>query len=97
RNDPPPLSRVLALPHAACIPRRRRLVHLSSRDPPADAGRQRRGRLAAAPIQEAHGRLASEHERLEHLSATLLRAPAAVLSLRLWPAERDRLALGTRR
>src|SRR5256885_698555 len=96
-DDPPPLSRLLALPHAARFPRRRRLVHLGRRDPAVDAGRQRRGRLAAPPVQEADGRLAAQHGRLEHLAAALLRAAAAVLSLRLRTAERDRLARGARR
>src|SRR5205823_4321697 len=83
--------------HAARVPRRRRLVHLGRRDPAADARRQRRGGLAAPAVQEADGRLAAQHERLEHLAATLLRTATAVLSLRLRTAERDRLARGARR
>ena len=41
---------------------------------------------------QAHGRLAPQHGRLEHLAAPLLRAAAAVLPLRVRAPERDRLA-----
>ena len=40
---------------------------------------------------QAHGRLAAQHGRLEHLAAPLLRAAAAVLPVRVRPSERDRL------
>ena len=53
---------------------------------------QRDGRMDAAPIQEADGRLAAEHGRLEHLPPPLLRAAAAVLPVRVRPLQRDRLA-----
>ena len=51
-------------------------------DPATDARRQRDRRVDAAPVQEADGRLAAQHGRLEHLAPALLRATAAVLSLR---------------
>ena len=94
RVDRAPLSRLLALLDPARLPRGRRLVHLRAGDPAADAGRERDGRMDASAIQEAHGRLAAQHGRLEHLAPSLLRAPAAVLSLRVRPLQRDRLARG---
>src|SRR5439155_13715958 len=45
-----------------------------------------------AAVQEADGRLAPQHGRLEHLAEALLRPAAALLPLRLRPPERDRLA-----
>ena len=45
---------------------------------------------------QANGRLAAEHGRLEHLAASLLRAAVAVLSLRVWSPECDRVAGGAR-
>ena len=45
---------------------------------------------------QAHGRLAAQHGRLEHLAQPLLRAAAAVLSVRVRPPERDRVARGAR-
>ena len=45
---------------------------------------------------QAHGRLAPQHGRLEHLAAPLLRAAAALLPLRLRAPERDRLEGGAR-
>ena len=95
-----PLSRVLALPHAADLSHRRRLVHLGRRDPRADAARQRRGSLDARVLREANGRLAREHGRLEHQPSALLRTAAAVLPVLVRALERDRLARrarGTRR
>ena len=92
RPDHPPLPDLLALPDAAALPRRRRLVHRRRRDPGAAAGRERDGRVDAAAIQEAHGRLAAQHGRLEHLAQALLRPPAALLSVRVRDAERGRLA-----
>ena len=92
RVDRAPLSRLLALLDTARLPRGRRLVHLRAGDPAADAGRERDGRMDASAIQEAHGRLAAQHGRLEHFAPPLLRAPAAVLSLRVRPLQRDRLA-----
>ena len=41
---------------------------------------------------EAHGRLAPQHGRLEHLAQALLRPAAPSLPLRVRPPERDRLA-----
>ena len=45
-----------------------------------------------AYYEQADGRLAAQHGRLEHLAAPLLRAAAAVLSVRVRAPERDRLA-----
>ena len=53
-------------------------------------------RVDAAAVQEAHGRLAAQHGRLEHLAQALLRSAAAVLSVRVRAPERDRLAGGAR-
>ena len=92
RHDRPPLPGLLALPHAARLPGRRRLVHLGRRDPPAAARRQRDRRVDAAAVRQADGRLAPQHGRLEHLPPPLLRAAAALLPLRLRAPERDRLA-----
>ena len=47
-TDRAPLPELLALPDAARLPRRRRLVHPRRRDPPADAGGERDGRVDAA-------------------------------------------------
>ena len=41
--------------------------------------RERRGRVGARLLRQAHGRLAREHGRLEHLAPALLRAAAALL------------------
>ena len=87
-----PLPRVLALPHAAHLPHLGRLVHLRPRPARADARGQRGREVDARVHGQAHGRLAREHGRLEHLPPPLLRAAAAVLPLRLRPPERDRLA-----
>ena len=62
------------------------------RDPAADARRERDRRVDAAAVRQADGRLAAQHGRLEHLAQALLRAAAAVLSLRVRAPERDRLA-----
>ena len=86
-----PLPGVLALPHAADLPHLRRLVHRRRRAAAAAAGREREGRVDARVHGQAHGRLAREHGRLEHLAAPLLRAAAAVLPVRLRAPERDRL------
>src|SRR4051794_15962103 len=91
-----PLPRVLALPNAAHLPHRRRLVHQRQGHPPAEARRERRGGVDAGVLRQAHGRLAREHGRLEHLAPPLLRAAAAVLPVRVRPPERDRLTGGAR-
>ena len=96
RPDRPPLSDLLALQDAARLPRRRRLVHLRRRDPPAAAGRERDRRVDAELLLEADGRLAAQHGRLEHLAQALLRPAAALLPVRVRPSERDRLARGAR-
>ena len=49
----------------------------------AAARRERDGRVDAAAVQEAHGRLAAQHGRLEHLAQALLRPAAAVLPVRV--------------
>ena len=94
--DHPPLPDLLALQDAARLPRRRRLVHLRGRDPAAAAGRERDRRVDADLLLEADGRLAAQHGRLEHLAQALLRAAAAVLSVRVRAPERRRLARGAR-
>ena len=96
RADHPPLSDLLALPHAARLPRRRRLVHRRRRDARADARRERDGRVDAAAVREADGRLAAQHGRLEHLAEALLRPAAALLPVPVRPPERGRLARGAR-
>ena len=95
-HDHAPLPDLLALRDAARLPRGRRLVHRLRRDPPADARRERDRPVDAGLLLEAHGRLAAEHGRLEHLAQALLRAAAAPLPVRLRGAERDRLARGAR-
>ena len=92
----PPLPHVLALRDAARLPRRRRLVHRRRRDPPADARRERRRRVDTGLLLQAHGRLAPQHGRLEHLAQAVLRVAAPLLPVRLRPAERRRLARGAR-
>ena len=94
--DHAPLPDLLALRDAARLPRGRRLVHRLRRDPPADARRERDRRVDARLLLEADGRLAAQHGRLEHLAEALLRAAAALLSVRLRRAERDRVAGGAR-
>ena len=91
-DDRPPLPDLLALQDAARLPRRRRLVHRGGRDPAADARRERDRRMDAAAVRQAHGRLAPQHGRLEHLAQALLRAAAPVLRMRVRRPERDRLA-----
>ena len=59
---------------------------------PTAARRERHGRVDASSVQEADGRLAPQHGRLEHLAEALLRAAAAVLPVRVRHAERHRLA-----
>ena len=76
-----PLPPLLALRHAAHLPDHRRLVHLRRRAPPAAARRERDRRVDARVHGQAHGRLAPEHGRLEHLAPPLLR-PAAARSTR---------------
>ena len=87
-----PLPALLALRHAADLPDRRRLVHLRRRAPAAAARRERDGRVDARVHGQAHGRLAAQHGRLEHLAPALLRPAAAVLPLRVRAPERDRVA-----
>ena len=86
-----PLPALLALRHAAHLPHLRRLVHRRRRRPRAAARGERDGRVGARLHGQAHGRLAAQHGRLEHLAPPLLRAAAAVLPLRLRAPERDRV------
>ncbi len=81
-DDRAQLPVLLALPHAAHLPPLRRLVHRGRRAAAAAARRERDRRVDARLHGQAHGRLAAQHGRLEHLAAPLLRAAAAVLPLR---------------
>ena len=83
---------LLALPHAAHLPALGRLVHRGRRDPAGAARRERHRRVDARLHGQAHGRLAAQHGRLEHLAPPLLRPAAAVLPLRVRASERDRIA-----
>ena len=58
---------------------------------PTAARGERQGAVGARVHGQAHGRLAAQHGRLEHLAAPLLRAAAAVLSVLVRPPERRRL------
>ena len=83
RSRRAPLPALLALPDAADLPRHRRLVHRGRRSPPDAPRGQRDGRVDAGVHGQAHGRLAAEHGRLEHLPPALLRASAALLPVRV--------------
>ena len=96
RADHPPLPDLLALPHAARLPRRRRLVHRRRRGARAAPRREPDGRVDAAAVREADGRLAPQHGRLEHLAEALLRPAAALLPVPVRAPERGRLARGAR-
>ena len=85
------LPALLALRHAADLPPLRRLVHLGRGAAPEAPRGQPGGRVDAGLHGQAHGRLAPQHGRLEHLEAALLRPAAALLPLRLRPPERDRV------
>ena len=82
------LPALLALRHAAHLPALRRLVHRGRRDPPEAARGEREGRVGARVHGQAHGRLAAQHGRLEHLAAPLLRPAAAVLPVLVRAPER---------
>ena len=90
RPDHAPLPDLLALQDAAPLPRRRRLVHRRRRDLRARSCSTRTRRVEWTPslLLEADGRLAAQHGRLEHLAQALLRPAAAVLPVRVRPAER---------
>ena len=75
----------------AHLPHLRRLVHLGAAGARAAPRRQPHGRVDAGLHGQAHGRLAGQHGRLEHLPAPLLRPAAAVLPLRLRAPHRRRL------
>ena len=85
------LPALLALRHAAHLPDRRRLVHRRRRDQAEAARGEREGRVGARVHGQAHGRLAAQHGRLEHLPPPLLRPAAAVLPVRVRAPDRDRL------
>ena len=91
------LPALLALRHAAHLPALRRLVHLGRGDPAEAARGEREGRVGARVHGQAHGRLAAQHGRLEHLAPPLLRAAAAVLPVLVRAPERDRLEGRARR
>ena len=93
-HGPPPLSALLALRHAAHLACDGRLADRGGRPAPDAARRERDGRVDAGLHGQAHGRLAAQHGRLEHLPAPLLRASASVLPVRLRAPERDRLEGG---
>ena len=61
------------------------------RAPPAAARGERDRALGAGLHGQAHGRLAAQHGRLEHLAPPLLRPAAAVLPVRVRAPERDRV------
>jgi hypothetical protein len=82
---------VLAVPYAADLPHLRRLVHRRRRDPRAHARGQPRRRVDARLHGQAHGRLAGQHGRLEHLAAPLLRPAPPLLPVRVRPPDRDRV------
>ena len=91
------LPALLALRHAAHLPHLRRLVPLRRGAPPAAPRCERDGRVDAGLHGQAHGRLAAEHGRLEHLAPPLLRLAAAVLPLWLRAAQRGRVEAGAAR
>ena len=64
--------------------------------PRAAARGERDRRVGAGVHGQAHGRLAAQHGRLEHLAPPLLRPAAAVLSVRVRAPERDRVEGGAR-
>ena len=64
---------------------------------PAAPRGERDGGVDARVHGQAHGRLAAQHGRLEHLAPPLLRAPAAVLPVLVRAPERDRLEGGAAR
>ena len=83
RHVHPPLPALLALRDAADLPVVGRLVHRASDELPSAAARRERDRqVDARLLREAHGRLAAQHGRLEHLPQALLRTAAADLPLR---------------
>ncbi len=87
---------LLALSHAAHLPHLGRLVHRGRRASAAAPGRQRGGRVDARVHGEAHGRLAPQSRRLEHLAPPLLRPPPAHLPVRLRAPQRRRLTCRAR-
>src|SRR2546423_52405 len=90
--DRPRVPDLLALLAAPRLRHRRRLDDPRGGDPPADARRERDRGVDAGLLLEAHGRLAAQHGRLEHLAPPLLRAAVAVLPVQLVrQADRDRL------
>ena len=89
---PAQLPALLALRHAAHLPASPTTG--SSRvdeRPPSAARGERDGRVGARVHGQAHGRLAAQHGRLEHLAPPLLRPAAAVLPVRVRAPERDRV------
>ena len=62
------------------------------RDPRSRCSTRTRRSSGRRALLEAHGRLAPQHGRLEHLAQALLRPAAAVLPVRVRAPERGRLA-----
>ena len=93
----PRLSALLAVRHAVDLPALRRLVHLGGSDSGAAARGEREGAVGPRVHGQAHGRLAAQHGRLEHLASPVLRAAAAVLSVLVRPPDRRRLEVGAAR
>ena len=91
------LSALLAVRHAAHLARHRRLADRGRRAAAAAARGERDRRVDARLHGQAHGRLAPEHGRLEHLPPPLLRAAAALLPVRVRAPERDRVEGGAAR
>ena len=75
--------------HTAHLPADDRFISVADREPMR--ARERDGRVGARVHGQAHGRLAAQHGRLEHLAPALLRL-AAVLSVLVRAPERDRVA-----
>ena len=88
RGGRPPLPALLALPDAADLPPQRRLVHRRGRAPPAGCSRPTRRSLDAGLHGQAHGRLAAQHGRLEHLAQAATTASPS-------PSTRARAATST--
>ena len=91
-----PLPRVLALPHAADLPHRGRLVHLGATTCASRCATRTRRSSGCPSTWASAWTTGSQHGRLEHLPAPLLRAAAALLPVRVRASERHRLEAGAR-
>jgi hypothetical protein len=90
RRDRSPLSALLALPDAVDLSRRGGLVYRGRRASAAAARGERHREMDARVHGQAHGRLAPQDGRLEHLQAPVLRPAPPVLPVLLRTPERDR-------